>query len=331
MGPVRSISFPKSLVIVLLMVFAFPVYGYALPISESSHFVAGEILVKFKPEVSEATVNSIAGKMGATNIGSVHGIGVRRLSIPKHARIPDIVQRYLQDPQVEYAEPNYVARALYDPNDPYYSLQWALPAIQAPDAWDIYASTGGVAIAVVDSGVDASHPDLTFSLLPGWNFDIDSPNYNTNITDDDYGHGTHVAGIAAATTDNATGVTSVSFDAQILPVKVLNLFGNGSYSAVASGIIWAANNGAKVINLSLGGTASSQTLQQRHVKMSSPWPRQIRMISVLCSPVTAHMSMWLLLASISSALFGTSFPVHHIQKKTALQWHVHMSVGSLLS
>jgi thermitase len=104
--------------------------------------------------------------------------------------------------------------------------------------------------------VDLGHPDLASKLTPGYDFVKDD-----DLAQDDYGHGTHVAGIAAAATNNAEGVAGVAWGARIMPIKVLDSSGNGVYSSVAAGIVWAADHGARIINLSLGGTNSSQTLR----------------------------------------------------------------------
>ena len=141
------------------------------------------------------------------------------------------------------------------PNDSHYSYQWGLPQVNAPAAWG--QSTGaGVTIAVVDTGVDLNHPDLAGKIVSGWDF------VNGNSTpQDDHGHGTHVAGIAAATTNNSLGVAGLGWDAKVMPVKVLDSEGSGYDSDVAEGITWAVNHGARVINLSLSGEGWSQTLQ----------------------------------------------------------------------
>lgn len=129
-------------------------------------------------------------------------------------------------------------------NDPGLSQQWALPMVGAPDAWA--TGTGaGVTIAVVDTGVHFGHEDLSGKVLPGRNFVTPGA-----AAQDDNGHGTHVAGVAAALTNNGRGIAGVAPDAKILPVKVLNAEGQGS--TVADGIRWAADQGVAVINLSLG-------------------------------------------------------------------------------
>ena len=187
----------------------------------------------------------------------IREIGVRSVIVPKGRR--DEIIRALQiDPDVEYVEPDYVASINLVPNDPYYSsYQWHLPKIAAPAAWDVTTGQTNVRIAVIDSGVDPSTPDLSGRLL-GNGYDF--VNFDNDPRDDN-GHGTAVAGTAAASGNNGQGVASVAWGVSILPIKVMGADGNGSYSAIASGINYAATNGARIINLSLGGTSSSRTLQ----------------------------------------------------------------------
>lgn len=134
--------------------------------------------------------------------------------------------------------------------------------IHASQAWALTTGNPSVIVAVVDSGVDADHPDLAGKLLPGRNFVAGAP--DPNNTDDDAGHGTHVAGIAAATSNNAGGVAGVSWGARILPVKSLYKDATGrviGYDTwIANGIVFAADNGARVVNLSVGGTSASATI-----------------------------------------------------------------------
>jgi type VII secretion-associated serine protease mycosin len=130
-----------------------------------------------------------------------------------------------------------------------------LPKIKAPEAWEITTGTD-IIIAIVDTGVDLNHPDLNDKIVAGYDFVN-----NDDTAQDDHGHGTHVAGIAAAETDNATGVAGVSWGAKIMPVKVLDASGSGSYSDVAEGVLYACDHGAQIINLSLGGDYNSATLR----------------------------------------------------------------------
>lgn len=142
------------------------------------------------------------------------------------------------------------------PNDPMFSLQYGLDAINAPEGWSLKKSTATVTIAVLDTGVDMDHPDLVGSLVAGFNvfFRNDDPQ-------DDNGHGTRVAGICAAVTDNGLGIAGASWGASIMPVKVLDASGRGSFQNAAEGIVWAVDHGAQVINLSLGGPLPSLLLE----------------------------------------------------------------------
>jgi subtilisin family serine protease len=136
------------------------------------------------------------------------------------------------------------------PNDPLFPHQWGLAQIRAPQAWARGGTGAGATIAVVDSGIDPAHPDLDAKLVPG--ADLVSDQTCTPGTGDRNGHGTHVAGIAGASTNNGVGVAGTAPDAQLVPVRVLDASGSGSSDDVNAGIRWAADHGAHVINLSLG-------------------------------------------------------------------------------
>jgi serine protease len=136
------------------------------------------------------------------------------------------------------------------PNDPLLGRQWGLQQIKAPGAWARGALGGGATIAIVDTGVDLHHPDLQGKLLPGVDLVSDEP--CSPGAQDLNGHGTHVAGIAAAATNNGIGIAGTAPEAKILPVRVLDASGSGSAADIAAGIQWAADHGAQVINLSLG-------------------------------------------------------------------------------
>jgi hypothetical protein len=142
-------------------------------------------------------------------------------------------------------------------NDPRYAEHWALPTIGAPSAWaELPVDAPKVTVAVIDSGICASHPELAGRILNGWDF-LESD----STPQDDFGHGCSVAGIIAANMNNGIGIAGVAPNAQIMPLRVLNASGAGSYSDVAPAIVYAADNGAQVINLSLGGLNPSMTLE----------------------------------------------------------------------
>ncbi|MCR5867280.1 S8 family serine peptidase [Aquincola sp. J276] len=143
-------------------------------------------------------------------------------------------------------------------NDPYLGAAWHLPVIQAPAAWDL-SQGAGVTIAILDTGVDASHPDLAPRLVPGWNF-----HDNTADTTDVHGHGTSVAGSAAAATDNGLGVAGVAGQARIMPIRISDASGNGYWSLVAQGLVHAADRNVRVANVSymVSGSSTVQNASQ---------------------------------------------------------------------
>ncbi|WP_209123182.1 S8 family peptidase [Alkalihalobacillus sp. BA299] len=162
-------------------------------------------------------------------------------------------------PDVEFVEPNFLftkqAKGTI-PNDEFFQpYQWNLSQISAEEGWEVTEGSQGTTIAVLDTGVDPKHLDLKGKVLEGFNaFD------GTNNSIDQHGHGTHVAGIAAAISNNVTGIAGIAWQNNILPVKVLNEKGEGSSFEVARGIRWAVDNGAKVINMSLGDYHNSYIL-----------------------------------------------------------------------
>jgi len=161
--------------------------------------------------------------------------------------------------KVCHVEPDYVAQVVDVPNDPYFndSYQWGMFKTQAPQAWDITHGSSGIRIAILDTGIDSSHPDLGAKVVARENFtssDTTEPVSNS--------HGTHVAGIAAAISNNGIGVAGLGHSSSLMNVRVASDDGYGYYSWIAQGIIWATDNGADVINLSLGGTSPSSTLEQ---------------------------------------------------------------------
>ncbi len=187
-----------------------------------------------------------------------------KVTFPPENNPADVATILAQEPTVEYAEPNFIATIVFEPedspssftpNDPYYQFQWHLDKIQMPAAWDISTGTD-VTVAIVDTGIDFNAPDLAnTNRLPGYDFAGNDPDPT-----DDQGHGTHVAGTVAQSTNNSLGVAGVAFNARLLPVKVMGANGQGSYENIIKGITYAVDQGAQVINLSLAGQTGSQAL-----------------------------------------------------------------------
>lgn len=160
------------------------------------------------------------------------------------------------DPSVAYVEQDHIATiAATTPNDPAFAGQWGIEKTGVDAAWDLTRGSGGVVVAVVDTGVKAL-PDFSGRLLAGHDF----VNDDSDATDDN-GHGTMTAGVIAAAGNNRTGIAGICWYCKIMPVKVLNAKGMGTYSAIAEGIRWAADHDADIINLSLGGADDSELLR----------------------------------------------------------------------
>lgn len=227
-----------------------------------------QLLVKPNAAMVEADLHAMLSSEGGRHHHSLGNLNVRVIRVSS-AAAARLLNKLREHPDVAYAEPDYSAEAFKTASDPYFTggSEWHLTKIQAPAAWDLTTGSSSVVVAVVDTGVNASHADLTGKVLTtGYDF----VNNGTD-TSDWNGHGTAVAGVIAPASNNALGVAGVAWANPILPIRVLAADGSGTYSAIASGIIYAADHGAKIINLSLGGTASSQTLQDA---VNYAWSKQ---------------------------------------------------------
>src|SRR3989344_4038402 len=243
---------------VLLSLFTSPALAQAPTIPRSNQRVPGRILVKFKESTPQNIVDERLSELNVRISARINKLNVLVLNVPE-SQEDAIISAFSKIPNVEFAEPDFVATALTSTNDSSLSLQWGMFKIQAADnstsAWDIVTGDSSVKIAILDTGIDQNHEDLAAKIVANQNFTT-SP-----TVDDKYGHGTHVGGIAAAITDNGTGVAGLGYNSSLMNVKVLDDNGSGYYSWIANGIIWATDNGAKVINMSLGGSSGSSTLQ----------------------------------------------------------------------
>ena len=170
--------------------------------------------------------------------------------------VPTALARMKARPDVVFAEPDYLGTGGGTPNDPSYSYQWHLPKIQADRAWAVSTGSSSVIVAVLDTGINLTLSEFTGRLLPGHDYAN-----NDNDPTDDYGHGTVVAGVLAANTNNGVLGAGVNWQCRILPEKVLDSTNSGYYSWWAQAIYDATDAGAKVINLSAGGSTASSTLQ----------------------------------------------------------------------
>jgi serine protease len=262
----------------------------SVPLDVERHTLP-ELIVDLDDRVSDRQVQDLAGRYDAKFTPAsayytqdrVYRVQVEGPSV--RARLSNILTALRRDAQVEAADyallyhiPETAPGALtqageqglslsragspaplretprFLPNDPKYRYQWHLDQIHMPEAWTKNQGEG-VVVAVLDTGVTPVEDLAGTELVPGWNFAD-----NNADTHDDHGHGTHVAGTIAQTTHNELGVAGVAYRAKIMPIKVLSGSGSGSVAGIAEGIRWAADHGARVINMSLGGPFYSQVL-----------------------------------------------------------------------
>jgi thermitase len=230
----------------------------------------GQIMVKFHDDRAAAGVLRQHGLSEGPGIGSTRA---QLIKVPAGKEL-QLIAALSRNPAVEYAEPDELVTA--DTDDQYFPRQYALQNIgqsftntagtlsvaggtadadvDAVEAWSVTTGSG-IKVAVLDSGVASDNPDIAPKVVARANFS------DAATGEDNYGHGTHVAGIVAAIANNTIGVAGVCPDCTILDAKVLNDSGSGSSSAIANGINWAVSNGAKVINMSLGLRVASRTLE----------------------------------------------------------------------
>ena len=216
-------------------------------------FARGRILVIPRAGLPAAEFSKIMKEHG----GKAKKVGQSDLhivNVPAHAE-ESIVARLADHPHLKLAELDRKVSPSMTPNDPYYGSEWHLPKISAQNAWNTTQGSG-VTIAILDSGVNGAHPDLSAQMVPGWNF------YDNNSnTSDVFGHGTLVAGTAAAMTNNGTGVSSIAGQSKIMPIRITDTSSYGYASTIVQGLVWASDNGVRVANVSFGGAIGILSVQ----------------------------------------------------------------------
>jgi serine protease len=247
-----------------------------VPPADAPEYVANHVLVKFEAPIASSQIDAMFAPLGARWLKSGVDDAFEVLEVAPGS-VKDWVDFLSGIPGVEYAEPDYLAWMCGTPDDPLFKpYQWNFFdygtlsnghasnfGVQGMTAWDTTTGAGTI-VAVVDTGVAYEDydgyslaPDLAgVSFVAPWDFVNDDAHPN-----DDNNHGTHVTGTICQATNNTLGVAGLAYGCQIMPVKVLNESGGGSSSWIADGIRWAADNGANVINLSLGGTTNSKVMQ----------------------------------------------------------------------
>lgn len=221
---------------------------------DRSHFVEHEVVVRFSPRPKPRDIQAMLKRADAKvkrDFGNSMIIKSNSLSTN------ELMKLFAEHPDSIYAEPNYLLLPNRRPNDILYTrYQWNLPMIDMERSWDLSQGSNKVIIAVVDTGIDLDHPEFAGKLTKGYNVieDTDNPM-------DDNGHGTHVAGIIAARANNGDGIAGITWNSRLMPIKAIGADGSGTAFDIAQGIRWATDNGADVINLSVGNYTSSAALR----------------------------------------------------------------------
>jgi len=223
--------------------------------ARQDEFVPGQLIVGLRPGYAFQSLVLPSGARRVEGRAGLEKLNATIVTVP--AGQEEAYRRALQAMSgVQYAEPNYLVRADFIPDDARWSEQYGPVRVQAPAAWDVTTGSASVILAIVDSGIDAAHPEFAGRLLPGYDFvEKDAQ------PQDECGHGTHVAGIAAATGNNGQGIAGIAWGVRILPIRVLNAWCSGTMADLAEGIVAAVERGARVINLSVGSRNNSTLLE----------------------------------------------------------------------
>jgi hypothetical protein len=213
--------------------------------------VPGQLLVKPNGRVAEGVLQGLFAAQGGVESSRISQLDIRLVHVPEE-RLSAVFEALSHHPNIAFAEPDYIFPPDTVPNDTYYSSAWHLPKVDAPTAWDSTTGSSNVIIAILDTGVESSHPDLAPKLVGGWNFFDDNSD-----TRDVWGHGTAVAGTAAACSNNGLGVAGLAWGCRLMPIRVTDTNAYGYLSAMARGLTYAADHGARVANLSFRVSGSA--------------------------------------------------------------------------
>jgi subtilisin family serine protease len=241
----------KIIILSLMLSFITIDAGRAAKQQPTQAFVPRRLLVKFNSNIGATHAREVIAALGARDESEIPGAGVHLVDLPYQANERAFLSAFQSRAEVEFAELDaLVSPQQTGPNDPLFP-SWFLEKIDAPNAWLTTTGSSNITIAILDTGVDTTHPDLASKIVPGRNiYD------NNDDTRDVNGHGTPVAGVAGAASNNGIGVASVAWGCGIMPVRISDMDGNAALSTIASGLSWAADHGARVANVSYRITGS---------------------------------------------------------------------------
>lgn len=254
MPALHHAHFPLARVAISVSILAALMAAPGLATAQSAGgYAKGRILVMPKAGLPDSALAEILKTQGAGKGRRLGKSDLHVVELPEGTE-QQMVERLSRNPHIRFAELDALVSPDFVPDDPYFGSEWHLAKMGTVAAWDM-AKGSGVTIAILDTGVDATHPDLASRMVPGWNF-YD----NTAITSDVHGHGTMVAGTAAATMSNGAGVAGIAGQARIMPIRITSTTGSATYSATASGLTFAADKGARVANISFSGMQRSSSV-----------------------------------------------------------------------
>lgn len=253
----------NAIFMVIVMVFVMSGFIYLGPETKGfeEEYAEGRIIVQFEKSMPESAKVENIKAIEALRVKRFEKEGLELIKLEKTKDVKGAIEKLKKMKGIEFAEPDYIVRANYIPDDTYFYLMWGLNNtgnidIDAPEAWDIERGENSVTVAVIDTGVQTNHPDLAGQFVTGYDFYFDDTSVYDGLDDD---HGTHVAGTIAAI-DNSIGVIGVAPNIKIMPLKFLGPDG-GYISDAIDAINYAKQNGADIINASWGGGGYSESLK----------------------------------------------------------------------
>ncbi|MEJ6951253.1 S8 family peptidase [Natronospora cellulosivora (SeqCode)] len=225
---------------------------------ETAFYNPQEYIIKFNQAVEKSYIKNTLLDDQAQQVRKISK-DMYKVSFKNHDD-NSLLNSLQENNKIEYIEPDYLIHVQSTtPNDPAFSQQWNLEMLNLKKTWSSFQGSSDITVAVIDTGILLDHPDLHANIVEGYDF-VDN-DFDPIDSDPDFSHGTHVAGIIGAMTDNNEGIAGINWDISIMPIRVIGPGGSGGYSALIAGIYWAVDNGADVINLSLAGSVDSKSLR----------------------------------------------------------------------